>query len=528
ALALLLSAPALGLGRENDPYFKAGREAVARSRALLPVGPPARNVILFIGDGMDGTTVTAARILEGQLRGESGEENWLSFEQLPFTALVKTYNTNMQVPDSAGTMTAMVSGLKTKAGVIGVSDAVVIGDVSSVAASRVPTLLEEAEDRGLATGVVSTTRLTHATPAACYAHAASRDWEVDGKLSDAARDAGFPDIARQMIEFDHGDGMEVMLGGGRSFFLPEQLDDPEEPGRKGGRTDGRNLVEVWQQTNPDGSYVWSEQQLLALDPKTTPRVLGLFDPSHMEYEADRAGDVAGEPSLAQMTAFAIALLESRNAGYFLMVEAGRIDHGHHAGNAYRALVDTIALSDAVRKARELTDPAETLIIVTADHGHTMSMAGYPKRGNPILGLVEAPEHPRFPGGATKDASGKPYTTLGYANGPGHVGHTNVQPAGPKRFPHASRGPFESTGLVGERPLLDAATVLDPAFLQESTVPLRSETHGGQDVAVWAGGPRAGLFRGSQEQSYLYHAMVEALGWREQVVTEPATGGAEAP
>ena len=512
AAPTLLSAEP-GYDRESDPWFQSGREAAERARRLVRLGPPAKNIVLFLGDGMDITTVTAARILEGQGRGESGEENTLSFESLPHVGLIKTYNTNLQVPDSAGTMTAIVSGLKTKGGVVGVSDAVVIGDAASVEASRVPTLLEEAEELGLATGIVTTARVTHATPAACYAHSPSRDWEDDTRLPDAAREAGFQDIARQLVENEPGDGIEVILGGGRQQFLPLQVPDPEDPGKTGARADGRDLTSAWSQRHLDGRVVYTAEELAALDPSTV-RVLGLFDPSHMEWEADRAGDVGGEPSLSEMTAFAIDRLSRHPDGFFLMVEAGRIDHGHHAGNAHRALVDTIELSNAVRVALEATSPAETLIVVTADHGHTMSMAGYPKRGNPILGLVEAPEHPMLLGGPSKDASGVSYTTLGYANGPGHLAATNLQPEGAKSFPHFAAGKLESQGATSARPELAASVVQSASYLQEAAVPLATETHGGQDVAVWAGGPRAGLFHGVQEQSYLYHAMVEALGWRD--------------
>ena len=92
----------------------------------------------------------------------------------------------------------------------------------------------------------------------------------------------------------------------------------------------------------------------------------------------------------------------------------RIDHGHHAGNAYRALTDTVAFAEAVQAAMDLTDPARTLILVTADHSHSFTMSGYPRRGNPILGKVESAL-----GGPATDAAGRPYTTLGYANGPGY-------------------------------------------------------------------------------------------------------------
>ncbi|MFT4814292.1 MAG: alkaline phosphatase, partial [Paracoccaceae bacterium] len=170
-----------------ESWYQEGQATVRRNLALrnqIPVDGVAKNVILFVGDGMGISTITAARILEGQLRGESGEENELFFESFPNVALSKTYNTNGQVPDSAGTMTAMASGIKTDIGLISVNQNVVRGDCDSVSGNETLTFLERAEMRGLATGVVSTARLTHATPAANYAHSMDRNFEDDRDASE--------------------------------------------------------------------------------------------------------------------------------------------------------------------------------------------------------------------------------------------------------------------------------------------------------------------------------------------------------
>jgi alkaline phosphatase len=407
-------------------------------------------------------------------------------------------------------MTAMVSGVKTKAGVLGLSDLARPEDAGTIAASRVPTLLEEAEQRGLATGIVTTTRVTHATPGACYAHVPSRDWESDADLPAAARAAGVPDIARQLVEFGFGDGIEVVLGGGRAQFLPATQPDPEEPGQRGVRRDGRDLVAEWQKRRPGSAFVWSRAQLEALDLAKTRRLLGLFEPSHMEFEHDRAADRGGEPSLTEMTRAALRVLSREARGFVLMVEGGRIDHAHHANNAYRALGETLELARAVETALALTQREETLVVVTADHGHTFTLAGYPKRGNPILGLVVPPgrEAP------AKDATGRPYAALHYAAGPGASGASDAQPAGPKRFPHQ---PGRFSPAAG-RPDLSAVDTAAPDHLQEALVPLPSGAHSGEDVAIYAGGPGAELFQGVQEQHFVYHAMREALGWANDVRT----------
>jgi alkaline phosphatase len=465
-------------------------------------------------------TVTAARILEGQNRGEPGEENRLSFETLPHVAFSKTYNTDAQVSDSASTMTAIVSGVKTVTGVLGVDETVLRGQHESVEGASVLTILEEAEQRGLATGVVSTATVTHATPAGCYAHVPFRFWEDDSRMSAEAREAAFPDIARQLVEFPYGDGLEVALGGGRAHFKPKGEADPEDARRPGGRLDGRDLTQEWLEAREGAAYIWNAEQFGAVDVASTNHLLGLFEPGDMNWETDRLSDEAGEPSLAEMTGLAIDLLSKDEDGFFLMVEAGRIDHGHHAGNAERALTDTIALSDAVALALAKTNASETLIVVTADHSHTLTISGYPKRGNPILGKVVGINW--FGDGGDQiglDATGKPYTTLSYANGPGYTGASEDQPEGPHHFAHtpcSQRPPFGCSyeGIESGRPDLTEVDTESPEFMQEATVPMGTETHAGEDVPIYAGGARAGLFQGVREQNYIYHAMVEAFGWTQ--------------
>jgi alkaline phosphatase len=507
AIFVLSSAPA---GAQTpEEWFANGRAAVEAARSVKPIEGRAKNVILFLGDGMGIATVTAARILEGQQRGLPGEENQLAFERLPHVALSKTYSANQQTPDSAPTMSAIVSGIKTNDGLISVNDRVAREDFRAVAANLARTILERAEARGMATGVVTTARLTHATPAACYAHSPERDWESDSDQSAAANAAEFPDIARQLIEFPIGDGLEVAFGGGRTKFLPKSARDPEYPGRPGERSDDRDLAAEWVKRRPGSAYAWNQSQFDALDPATVSHALALFEPSHMKFEHDRGKDAAGEPSLEQMTAKALDIVKRNPKGYFLMVEGGRIDHAHHFGNAYRALTDTIAFSRAVDLALRRTDPRDTLIIVTADHSHTLHIAGYPKRGNPILGKVV--DAGREDGKYAHDGSGRPYTTLGYANGPGYGGESATQPEGPKSFPHAGRG-FKPAQQG--RPDLGDVDTAAPDYLQESGMPLNDETHGGEDVAIYARGPQAHLIRGVMEQNVIYHVMAEALGLKD--------------
>lgn len=458
-----------------DGTWDRARSEVAARLAAAPRPQHARNVIIFIADGMSISTITAARIFDGQSRGESGVENRLGFETFPDSALIRTYDATQQVPDSASTATALVTGVKTRAGAISLGRDQFL-EACAADATVPATMMELAETRGLSTGVISTARITHATPATTYAHSISRNWENDSELPPYAANAGCEDIASQLVAFNHGDGMELALGGGRGSFLPADAG--------GVRQDGRDLTAEWQAMGRD--YVSNAEAFRALDSAAGAPVLGLFTNSHLSYEADR--DPAEEPSLAELTSFAIDRLSGDEDGYVLMVEAGRVDHAHHGTNAYRALTDMQAFDAAINAALDKVDLDETLILVTADHGHTFEIAGYPMRGNPILGLARS-ANPAEPGSDSfllRDRDGLSYTTLGYLNG------ANVRRA-------------DSAELTEEM-------VTDPDYRQQAAVPMNSETHSGTDVALFATGPRSYYFNGSLEQNTVFHLMVEALGW----------------
>lgn len=480
------------------------RNGAAKAAANGAMQGRAKNVIVFLGDGMSLTTVAAARIFEGQRKGAPGEENLLSWEHFPHTAFSKTYNTDSQTPDSAGTMTAIASGVKSHMGAIGVS-AGHKGECTPDGSKDLLSWLTLADSAGMATGIVTTARITHATPAATYAHVSHRDWENDTDLPPEATEAGCKDIAQQLLAAARfGRGPRVALGGGRGEFLPVDVRDPEEDDKVGQRLDGRNLVAEWQQAHPQGAYVTNTQQLQAA--ADAPQLLGLFEYDHMQFEHDRRKDALGEPSLADLTRAAIRTLSRDREGFVLLVEGARIDHANHYGNAYRALDETVAMSDAVRAAVEATSQDDTLILVTADHSHTLNFVGYPVRGNPILGKVRGQgSEDDSPGEFARDQTGLTFTTLTYANGPGYTGASNRQPAGPKTFLHAPSSVEPSEG----RPDLSHVDTEHPDYLQEALVPLKSESHGGEDVGIWAIGPGSDAVRGTVEQNAIYHIIVQA-------------------
>ena len=474
SLAALAASAALLLGgctTTNNYNYPDKARAAAPAHETQAAGK-AKNVILLIGDGMGISTVTAARIYAGQKQGQSGEEYVLPFETFDNVALVKTYNTDAQVADSAGTASAMHTGVKTRIGVLGYGPGVTTGDCASGSGHELGLLGEEVKQRGLALGIVSTARLTHATPASVYARSVSRDWEGDTAIPEDQRGRGCSDIAQQLVAAP----FDVALGGGSVAFYGKQ---------NGGLRldDGADLPGDWQAAT-GGHFVTTAADLAAA-PADAP-LLGLFSPSHMTYMVDRDAE-SSEPTLTDMTAAAVTRLAGDPDGFYLMVESGRIDHGHHAGQAGYALEEAVEFARAIQWAIDNTDPAETLIMVTADHSHVFTIAGYPRRGNDILGLVVPPA-----GGGGDDADpmlaadGQPYTTLGYANGPGAVKHD----AGTGRA-------IPETGVTAH---------------QQALVPLGSETHAGEDVALYANGPGAGSVRGVMEQNLIYDVIRKAYGW----------------
>lgn len=466
----------------------------------------ARNVILFVGDGMGVSTITAARVFSVGVGGQ------LVVDQFPYTALSRTYSEDSITPDSAPTMSAMMTGINTNQSVIGFGETTEPNDFNHDGDGQASwTLLELAKARGMKVGVVSTAQITHATPAATYAHINQRNNENDIALQALPGDSTY----NQRL----GTGVDVLMGGGRRFFVPSGVIDEE--GGSGSRTDGRNLRAEFQAAGY--TYVWNTAGFNALKPSSLP-MLGLFERGHMEYEFDRPTDLGGEPSVAEMTVKSIELLEqssrSGSGGYFLMVEGGRIDHAHHEGNAYRALTDTQALDEAIGAAAQMVDLRDTLIIVSADHSHVFNIAGYPLRplqelpypvnsyepgyastagrGHGILDVVYDLDQSTGHVSETTDGNGVPYTVLGYLNGPGYRAGARVDPRSdvfPGRSGQIPAGPWHQ------------------AYFQEAAVPLGSETHSGEDVAIYAVGPGADMVRGTVKNTHIFHVMKEALGLR---------------
>jgi len=490
----------------TDSYYHNGAAQLTMLQATQLNKGKAKNIILMVGDGMGMSTVTAGRIYAGQALGLDGESHILEMEKLPFTAFSRTYPNDSQVSDSASTITAMLSGAKVNLRTLGVDQTVSYDDCKASKGQELQSLFELAETAGKATGLVSTARLTHATPAGAYGHVANRGWERDAVMGEEARQNECKDLAQQLIAWPYGDGLEIALGGGRENFLPQEQQDPEYEGKTGKRKDGRNLAEEWAKQE-QRDWIWNINQFQNVDFTGPEKILGLFEPSHLNYEADRAKDSAGEPSLAEMTRAAITRLQQDEDGFVLLVESGRIDMASHGNNAARMVKDMVAFDEAVKIAREMTSSDETLIIVTADHSHGLTINGYPKRNNPILGLTISPD-----GAPMKGADGKAYTTLLYSTGPG----SNYAPADqyrtivPGKYSLSSEAKADDEFKVSRPdPAKDNTEALD--YQQQALIPLRFSMHTGEDVPVFAEGPSAWLIRGAIEQNTLFHIMAYASG-----------------
>ncbi len=485
ALAVFASGAvfAQDIAQADNDWFVAGQTTIQEIIDRQENTNQAKNVILLVADGNGVGTNYAIRLFAGQQEGQLGEEHVLPYETSEYhSALVKTYNINAQTPDSAPTAGAMNTGVKQRFNLINLGGDAIHDDCSTVAGNELTTFAEIVTGMDKSVGVISTARLTHATPAGVYAKTANRNWEDSVPEGCTAQ----VDIASQLVNAMEAGIVDFAMGGGGRYFMPEGASNGTISGR---RADGVDLVAKATDMGVQFASDTASFDALTMDAP----VLALFNDSHMEYEADRADD--DEPSLADMTAKAIEFLSQNENGYYLEIEAGRVDHANHDGNAYRTLADGVAFAEAVAKADELTNDEDTLIIVTADHEHAIAFNGYCGRGSDITGLCygvskEGEMHSDEPNLA---ADGKPYTVIGYLNGAGSV------------LTEQEDGTY-----AGSRPDLTQEDATDMDYLQQSLIPMSSETHSGEDVAVYAKGPWAHLFDGTIEQNVIFHVMNHAV------------------
>ena len=456
--------------------------------ASVPATDVARhpkNIIFFLGDGMGMNTLTAARIYAV---GEAGE---LTLDTLPESAFVKTFANNAQVTDSAASMTAYMTGRKVNNGVLSMStdtDSIEPGPDSSgnktvsrcTGGSPAVTLGELAKQRGMAVGVVTTTRVTDATPAAVYAHACHRGMETDIAAALVPGGALYNNALG-------AHGLDVLLGGGAKAFAGTA--------KGGSRPDGRDLLSELRARGV--RTVTDTAQLNAADSASTAPLVGLFAPGNLSYDAAR--DPARDPGLAAMADKAISVLSKNPNGFFMVVEGGLIDLALHDTHAKRALQEVVSFDNTIKATiarMRVLDPGlkNTLIVVTADHDHTLLLNGYaPRTGkttptNPgVLGLMRKVSD----GSLRLDADGMPFTIIGFGTGEHRV-----------------------QGKRSSAPALTDAQVSADDYHQEAVVRTAAgdETHGGTDVYLGAIGARADSFGGTIDNTRVFQLIKAAAGW----------------
>ncbi|KAG3282228.1 ALPI-containing, partial [Ictidomys tridecemlineatus] len=411
-------------------------EALDAAKKLKPIQTSAKNLIIFLGDRMGVPTVTATLtwILKGQMQGKLGPETPLAMDHFPY----------IQVPDSAGTATAFLCGVKGNFLIIGLSAADHFDQCTTTQGNEVMSVMYRAKQAGKSVGVVTTTTVQHASSAGTNAHSVNRDWNSDADMQASVLQEGCQDISMQLVS---NMNIDVILGAGRKFMFPKGTPDPEYPGdttQNGIRLDGRDLVQEWLAKHQGARYVWNPEQLIqASQHPAVTHLMGLLEPGHLKYEINR--EPAQEPSLMKMTEVALGLLSRNPRGFYLFA---------------------IMFDSAIDKAGQLTSDQDTLTLVAADHSHVFSFGGYTLQGSSIFGL--APH---------KAQDGKSHTSILYAKGPGYVLNFGYRP---------------------EVPEVESGA---PTYKQQAAVPLSGETHAGEDVAVFAH-----LVHGVQEQNYIAHLM----------------------
>lgn len=333
-------------------------------------GESAKNAIFFIGDGMGMAQLTAGRLYNVGTLGS------MNYERFEFTGASKTYSSDNYTTDSAAAATALASGVKTYNGSIGMSDAKWESEGKS---RRLQTLTELALKSGKSVGIITTTRITHATPASFFAHVGDRDMESE--------------IAAQVVDSP----VQLFIGGGRIFFQSKD--------KKGRRKDNRDILGELTQS---GAKLLSTVGELKQTRDLSQKVVALLSDDHIEYLAKDKN----APRLTDYMNEAIRLLSQNPKGYFLMVEGGRIDHASHVNLAKEALMEMGEFDRAIGSAMDSTSRDDTLLVMTADHETGgLSISGYGPfeiaEGDNILGDV-----------LSRDLREKPRKVLSWASGPG--------------------------------------------------------------------------------------------------------------
>ncbi|MGJ7441145.1 alkaline phosphatase [Aquipuribacter sp. MA13-6] len=461
--------------------------------ALDAPARPAKNVIFFLGDGMGAAPITAARILSKGIT-EGKYNGLLEMDRMDYRGLVMTSGDDSIATDSANSMSAYMTGHKSSVNAMGVY----VGNSQDPDDHpRVETLAEILKrTRNMAVGVVTTSEIQDATPAAVWAHTRRRAEYVD--IMDQAL------LPEQMPD--------VLLGGGRASLLPRST-----PGSR--RQDERNLIEEFQ--DEGFAYAADRNQLSAALGGNPEKLLGLFHNGNLNVYVDREvtrdaavlGQFPDQPTLMEMTEAALEVLSRRDEGFMLMVEAASIDKMSHPLDGPRAVYDTIEFDQALGVAKRWAEAnGDTLVVVTADHNHSMSIVGTHDRrddptpdrqGNGVYAEAGFPTYTDTNGdGFPDDPNPDVQLFFGWSNHPDHSDD----------FQHNARfaqpALIDATGRAVDNPARDPG-----ALVQIGNLPYNQTNcvHTVEDVYVIASGAGAAKFNGVLDNTEVFHAMVDALG-----------------
>jgi alkaline phosphatase len=453
--------------------------------------PKAKNVILFVGDGLSVAHRTAARILsKGLVEGRYGGE--LAIDDMPHMALVSTSGTDSVVTDSANSMSAYTTGHKSCVNAMGVYCA---RNKSNLDHPRVETIAELAKrTRGLSVGVVTNTEIEDATPAAMVAHNRLR--------------ADFNNIVKDFFAVQP----DVILGGGTPNFLPKSAQGSK-------RIDEDDYIAKFKAAGY--SYVTTNAELTAA--KGANKLLGLFNPGNIDGALDRfflkKGSVSkfpDQPDLTDQVRAALDVLSKNDKGFVLMVESGRIDKYSHSLDWERAAFDTIMLDNAVKVAKDFaTSRDDTLIIVVPDHAHGVAIVGTydDEKNGPMrsrLGVYNLSQFPNYP---AANAAGYPdridvsrrlaFVFSAYPdscdNGRPYLEGENVP---------AVEGETKGTYVANEKNCAAPGAVRRAGNLPFN---MNSGVHAADDVVLTAMGPGAEQFRGRIDNTRVFRVIATTLG-----------------
>jgi len=473
----------------------AGKTAEVRWEVFGTPARRAKNVILFIGDGMSVAHRTAARIMsKGIVEGRYGGE--LAIDDMPHMALVSTSGTDSVVTDSANAMTAYTTGHKSCVNALGVYCA---RNKASLDHPKVETIAELVKRKnGMAVGVVTNTEIEDATPAGMVAHTRRR--------------ADFNDIVKMFLDA----APEVMMGGGSPNFLPKSTNGSK-------RTDGEDYIAKFTAAGYRFVSTATDMKSAAAEPGAA-KLLGLFNTENIDGALDRlvlkkgsVGRFPDQPELADQVRVAIELLTKSPNGFVLMVESGRIDKYTHTMDPERAIFDTIMLDEAVKVAKAFAEKAnDTLVIVVPDHAHSVAIVGTQDDDLPgqtpreKLGIYEKSAFPRYPRaeGSAYPSSVDVPRRIAFAFGsyPDHCenGKPYLDDPNVPAVAGEAKGTFIANEKYCDRPGAVRITGNLPASAPQAV-------HAADDVVLTAMGPGAELFRGRIDNTRVFRVMATALG-----------------